>query len=169
LSIFQLYQAKKTLSGEHVPVFDIAELYSADEPHNMLVSNATFGAGLAAKFTKEQGPPTQKNTSPDHSVVLMKKHGFTTLGSNIPATVFRALYTQTNAGIQTNALLLQRAVASEQRAGAKQNLGGLEGLSAKEARDCQVMNEGTQERPWELWVREVEACPLYVNKMPKAA
>lgn len=115
----------------------------------MLVSNAKFGAGLAAKFTKRQESSTQKNTSPDHSVVLIKKHGFTTLGTSIPATVFRALYTQTNAGIQTNALLLRKAVT---------NLESVQGLSGKEVRDCQVMNEGTQERPRGLWVREVEAC-----------
>lgn len=149
-------------------MFDIAELYTEDEPHNMLVSNAKFGAALAAEFTKDEGSSMPKNTSPDHSVVLMKKHGFTTLGTNIPATVFRALYTQTNAGIQTNALLLQKAISSDNWPGAKRDFGGLASLSEKEARDCQLMNEGTQERPWGLWVREVEACPLYVNKMPKA-
>jgi len=146
-------------------VFDIAELYSEDEPQNMLVRNAKFGAGLAAKFTKEH--ESSMNTSPRHSVVLMKKHGFTTLGTNIPAAVFRALYTQTNARIQTNALLLQKALHSENRSGAKQNSGNLASLSGKEAHDCQLMNEETQERPWGLWVREVEACPLYVNKMSK--
>lgn len=148
-----------------MPVFDIAELYEKDDDQNMLVSNAKFGAGLAAKFMNENDP---NKTSPDYCVVLMKKHGFTTLGTNIPETVFRALYTQTNAGIQTNALLLQNAAISENRSGAKQNLGGLENLSRKQARDCQRMNEGTQQRPWGLWIREVEACPLYVNKMPKA-
>jgi hypothetical protein len=166
---YQLYRANKIIfPGEHVPVFDIAELYAEGEPQNMLVSNAKFGAGLATKFTKEQESSMPKNTSPDHSVVLMKKHGFTTLGTDIPATVFRALYTQTNAVIQTNALLLQKAATPRNWPGAGQDFGGLVSLSAKEARDCQKLGEGTQERPWGLWVREVEACPLYVNKMPKA-
>jgi hypothetical protein len=157
---FQVHRTKiKAFPGEHVPVFDIAELYSEDEPQNMLVSNAKFGADLAAKFTKEQDSSSPKNTSPDHSVVLMKRHGFTTLGTNIPVAVFRALYTQTNAGIQTNALLLQKAVSSENRSGAKQNMGSLEFLSGKQARDCQLINEVTQERPWALWFREVEAWP----------
>jgi ribulose-5-phosphate 4-epimerase/fuculose-1-phosphate aldolase len=138
-----------------VPVFDIAELYREDEPQNLLVSNAKFGASLAAKFSSNENP---SSISPDHSVVLMKKHGFTTLGTNVPGTVFRALYTQTNAEIQMSAQLLQNAMNSE-------DFGGLDSLSATQARDCQEMNEGTQERPWALWVREVEACPLYVNKL----
>lgn len=134
----------------------------------MLVSNARFGAGLATKFSKEEDSSRPKNTSPEHSVVLMKKHGFTTLGTNIPATVFRALYTQMNARIQTNALLLQNAVRTESRSGTKQNLGSLDSLSGKQALDCRKMNEDTQERPWGLWVREVESCPLYVNKLSKS-
>jgi ribulose-5-phosphate 4-epimerase/fuculose-1-phosphate aldolase len=141
-------------------VFDIAEHYKEGDTQNMLVSNARFGAGLATKFSRHQASSSQENTSPDHSVVLMKKHGFTTLGTNIPATVFRALYTQTNATIQMNAQLLQNAMNPG-------DLEGLDSLSGKQARDCQEMNKETQERPWRLWVREVEACPLYVNRMSK--
>jgi ribulose-5-phosphate 4-epimerase/fuculose-1-phosphate aldolase len=141
-------------------VFDIAEHYKEGDTQNMLVSNTIFGAELATKFSRHQASSSQENTSPDHSVVLMKKHGFTALGTNIPATVFRALYTQTNATIQMNAKLMQNAMNSK-------DLDGLDSLSGKQARDCQEMNEGTQERPWGLWTREVEACPLYVNRMPK--
>jgi hypothetical protein len=37
-------------------------LYSEDEPQNTLVSNTKSGAGLAAKFTKEQDASTPKKT-----------------------------------------------------------------------------------------------------------
>jgi hypothetical protein len=78
--------------------------------------------------------------------VLTKKHGFTPPGTNIPATVFRALYTQKKCGDPNEQRYCCRK-ESLPRTGqwAKQNMGSLESLSGKQGRDFQRVNEGTQE------------------------
>jgi Class II Aldolase and Adducin N-terminal domain len=90
-------------------------------------SNATLGAALAAEFSDDQTA-----SSPDHCVVLMKKYGFTTLGMNIPETVFRALYALTNAQVLTNVLLLRNAVWPENAEGTQKDMGSLGMLSEQE-------------------------------------
>jgi ribulose-5-phosphate 4-epimerase/fuculose-1-phosphate aldolase len=147
-------------AGQHVPIFDIAEFYEDGEQQDMLVNSIKFGSGLANLYTKADNPSAQRNESPDHTVVLMKHHGFTTLGTNIPEAVYRALYTKTNAGVQTNAIMLQHACFGSKTALERPSLVYLNKL---EADDCKKMNEGTQDKPWNLWVREVEASPLYTN------
>lgn len=124
----------------------------------MLINTEYLGSSLAAKFTA-----SESSKSPGHSVVLMQNHGFTTCGQNIPQAVYRAVYTHTNAGVQTTAIMLRNA---------QNSVGGIRGTSAdliyldeKQVAGCKVMGEGTQERPWGLWAREVEASPLYRNNV----
>ena len=94
--------------------------------------------------------------------VLMTSHGFTTLGTGIKQAVYRAVYTHTNASIQTNALLLRNAAMN---LGASSPVtGDLKYLNADQVAGSLKMNDSSQDRPWMLWVKEVEACPVYAAK-----
>ncbi|PQE23697.1 class II aldolase and Adducin N-terminal domain-domain-containing protein [Rutstroemia sp. NJR-2017a WRK4] len=141
--------------GDQVPVFDITELYKPGESQDFLVNSERFGYGLAEKFSKPG------STSQDCSVVLMANHGFTTLGSSIRQAVYRAVYTHVNAGLQTNAIMLRNA------AGSSSIKGPLRFLNAEQASGSERMNDAASERPWQLWIEEVEACPLYQNEALK--
>lgn len=156
----------------------------------MLVSNSHLGAALASEFsktdsytarigavgaalvsqlTKSQGG-SEDDLPPDYTVVLMRGHGFTAVGTSIREAVFRAVYTQQNAGVQTTSLLIRNAHLNEQERGKRteEKLGaidaGLHYLSEQEVGGCKEMGEQTSERPWGLWVREVEAEKLYISK-----
>ncbi|KAH8700819.1 class II aldolase and Adducin N-terminal domain-containing protein [Talaromyces proteolyticus] len=146
--------------GQHVPIYDITKFYQDGDQQDMLVNTVKFGSELANLFTETNNSLSPNNKSPDHTVVLMKRHGFTTLGKNVPEAVYRALYTKTNAGVQTNAVMLHKAYFGSQAAFDQQDLPYLNGI---ESEGCRKMNEGTQDKPWKLWVREVEASSLYKN------
>jgi ribulose-5-phosphate 4-epimerase/fuculose-1-phosphate aldolase len=118
----------------------------------MLVNSIKFGERLASTFS-----PSPESQVPDHNVVLMANHGFTTLGTSIKQAVYRAIYTQVNASVQTNAITLRNAAVG---AGV-----GVESeiryLNAEQTAGSLKMNDASQDRPWGLWVREVESCGLY--------
>lgn len=118
----------------------------------MLINSQYFGAALAAKFTSSSSEQDSKDGSLDHKVVLQAQHGFTAVGTSIKQAVYRAVYTQVNARVQTNAIMLGSAAGSKE---------GPIYLDKEQAKGSLVMNEASQNRPWELWVREVEICPLY--------
>ena len=87
----------------------------------------------------------------------MANHGFTTLGTSIKQAVYRAIYTQVNASVLTNAITLRNAAI-----GAGVNVEGeVRYLNAEQTVGSLMMNEASQDRPWGLWVREVEASGLY--------
>lgn len=100
----------------------------------------------------------------------MRGHGFTTVGSCIREAVFRAIYTQQNATVQTTALLTRNAHLNAQNRGKKPEEkisvadAGPQYLNEQEVAGCTLMGEETVERPWDLWVREVERNPLYVHE-----
>jgi len=121
----------------------------------MLVRNTYLGAALASCFSDS---PTA--TSPDHAVVLMRGHGFTTQGANIEQCVLRAVYTQQNASIQTTALLTHAAHFS----GRDTQTPEIKYLDEEESQASGVMTDWSAYRPWGLWTREVEAHDLYVNQ-----
>ncbi len=141
-----------------MPVFDIAPLYEAKDQQDMLVNNKRLGAALASEFAEDNAT---RDNSPDHSVVLMRQHGFTTHGPDIPTAVYRAIYTQVNAEAQTKSTLLRDAVT---RSSDAKPTFAFEALTAEQCSGCQAMNERTKDRPWGLWVREVEKCSLYTNR-----
>ncbi|KAK4452228.1 Adducin-related protein 2 [Podospora aff. communis PSN243] len=141
--------------GLDVPVFDIETVYSAGEQQDLLVRNADLGTALASKFVTKDA----NASSPEHSVVLMRRHGYTTHGKDIETAVYRAIYTKVNAGVQTNAMLLRSAMPSTMKP--KFELGP---LTDEMCRGCIKMNEGTQDKPWKLWAAEVEKSPLYINR-----
>jgi ribulose-5-phosphate 4-epimerase/fuculose-1-phosphate aldolase len=144
------------LTGTEVPVFDIAKFYEPDDRQDMLVRNERLGTALAQSFLDRIGT---RNSLPAHKVVLMKRHGYTTWGSQIEGAVYQAIYTKTNASIQAQAITLQRNYGSPASADA-----GAEALTVKMCQDCEKMNEGTMDKPWLLWVREVEKSGLYTNQ-----
>jgi len=145
--------------GTDVPVFDIGKMYQARDQQDLLVRNAHLGTGLAENFLKN---PNSDATSPDHAVVLMRRHGYTTHGRDIESAVYRAIYTKINAGIQTNATMIRHAFL--QAGPSAQSKFEFEPLTEEMCNGCTKMNEGTQDKPWKLWVAEVEKSPLYINR-----
>ena len=150
-------------------MWDIGTVYQPDDKPDMLVRSLRLGASLAQQFSApENASVTIAN--PDHKVVLMRKHGFTTLGTSIRSAVFRAVYTTTNARVQTSTALLRHAFGgsggdmSAWAANDKVIMGDFEPLTAEQAAAAEASNNGTIDRPWILWEAEVESQPLYVNK-----
>ena len=93
--------------------------------------------------------------------MLMRRHGFTTHGVDIESAVYRAIYTKINAAVQTNSLLLRNAFKFT--AGLHDTKFEFEPLTEEMCNGCMVMNTGTQDKPWMLWVKEVETTGLNVN------
>jgi ribulose-5-phosphate 4-epimerase/fuculose-1-phosphate aldolase len=167
VSLVPVYHMSGFLKGK-VPVWDIAPLYEDDYRQDMLVNNATFGASLAQAFSssasQHSGSLTERErvaAAPDYNVVLMKRHGYTTHGKDIPTAVYRAIYTLINAGVQTNAMTISSAQYSPDQAEA---VAALE-LKPRHTHDCQIMTEATQDKAWRLWCREVEVNPIYQNEL----
>jgi ribulose-5-phosphate 4-epimerase/fuculose-1-phosphate aldolase len=102
------------------PVFEIRERFGMTD---MLVRNRAQGAALAEKLTKG-------------AVVLMRGHGYCTVGTSIAEAVFRAYYTQLNADLQQRAIALGGSVAY---------------LSNEEGALYDETNRGVIGRPWALW------------------
>lgn len=175
--------------GAQVPVYDIALHYkSSDNVHSMLVTNEHLGAALAAGFHPSTmlsktanvvknfvtSATPQEVGFPSSQTVLMRGHGFTCVGTTIEEAVFRAIYTSTNARVQTTALLMQgtfnlgkvaaRFGAGENETGpAKQD--DIQYLSDRECKDTWTSISTHSERPWKLWCAEVENSTLYRNEL----
>jgi ribulose-5-phosphate 4-epimerase/fuculose-1-phosphate aldolase len=121
----------------------------------MLIRNTYLGAALATYFSATPNSP-----APDRTVVLMRGHGMTVLAPTIEDCVLRAVYTQSNAAIQTTTLLTQAAYFGGKTAEAAE----IKYLSDEEAAAALDMTKWSAMRPWALWLREVEAVGLYVNR-----
>src|SRR6185436_3421823 len=78
----------------------------------------------------------------DCTCVLMRGHGMTVVGDSLQEAVFRAIYTATNAKLQSQAAQLE---------------GPIEFLSDAEGRLASATNRSTVERPWELWKKKALA------------
>ena len=175
--------------GAQVPIYDIQSHYkSSDKLQSLLVTNEHLGAGLANGFNPSSTISKTANlvknfvTSaspqvvavPPKPTVLMRGHGFTCIGETIEEAVFRAIYTCTNARIQTTSLLMQGTfnlgnVAA--RFGAGENETGpakqeeIKYLNDRECKDSWTAIGGHAERPWKLWCAEVENSSLYRNEL----
>jgi HCOMODA/2-hydroxy-3-carboxy-muconic semialdehyde decarboxylase len=106
--------------GSLTPVFEIR--LSGGESTDMLVRNTALGRALADTL----GP---------HPVALMRGHGGVAVGVSLPQAVFRAVYTESNARLQAQAMAL----------------GAVEYLSAGESDAATETNNGQLDRPWQLW------------------
>ncbi|CAG7998749.1 unnamed protein product [Penicillium olsonii] len=141
-----------TITGNSVPLFDIADHYGESDIHDLLVRNQGLGEALSDSISKDiQGAL--------HPVVLMRGHGFTAVGNSIEESVFRSIYTAENARNQTVALTLTNSMGLD-NSGSRR---GIQYLRDSEISPTTEMGQWSCMRPWNLWVREVEAAALYVN------
>ncbi|KAK2601150.1 hypothetical protein N8I77_010620 [Diaporthe amygdali] len=137
------------LGGKGAPeVYDAAEFVDENDVPDMLVRNAHLGEPLAACF---DGGAV---------VALMRGHGLTVVGGGVEEVVSRCVYTMKNASIQTAAMTMQSAFAVKSGGSTP---GGLKFLSESESKAATGMTAWSAQRPWKLWVREVEASGLYLN------
>jgi HCOMODA/2-hydroxy-3-carboxy-muconic semialdehyde decarboxylase len=115
------------LHGTPAP-FDVADHAGASS--NLLIGNGELGARLAEHLG-------------DASVVLMRGHGYTAVGSSIPIATYRAVYTARNCELQSAALALGEPVYLSE--------------GECEAADAAAMSQ--VRRPWDLW-RQTHAADL---------
>jgi ribulose-5-phosphate 4-epimerase/fuculose-1-phosphate aldolase len=102
------------------PVFEIRKKFGMTD---MLIRNGAQGHALAESLSGD-------------AVVLMRGHGFCTVGDTLPIAVFRAVYTQSNAALQQQAIALGGEVTF---------------LDVEEALRAEETNRRVVSRPWELW------------------
>jgi ribulose-5-phosphate 4-epimerase/fuculose-1-phosphate aldolase len=107
-----------------VPVFDIRDKFGATD---IVINSSEKGAALAEALC-------------DKSVVLLRAHGFASVGPSIQAAVFRAVFTEISARVQLHAATLGGPIAA---------------LDAEEGRKADAINLATLGRSWELWKRRV--------------
>ena len=106
-----------------VPVFEIREC--AGDGTNLLITSQALGNALA-------------KTLGDAAVVLMRGHGSTAVGPSVGRAVYRAVYTETNAQIQSMATALGKVTF----------------LSAREAAKIEETGDLLVERTWEYWKKQ---------------
>jgi HCOMODA/2-hydroxy-3-carboxy-muconic semialdehyde decarboxylase len=105
----------------NVPVFEIRE--AAGVMTNMLISDGKLGQSLA-------------ETLGQNAVALMRGHGKVVVASSLPLAVFRAIYTDTNARMQMEAMT----------AG-----GPITFLELEEAEKATKFIDEVHTRAWDLW------------------
>src|SRR5258705_6148330 len=103
-----------------VPVFDIRDTFGATD---IVISSTEKGAAIAEALR-------------DKSVVLLRAHGFVTVGPSLQSAVFRAVFTEISARVQLHAAALGGPIAA---------------LDAEEGRKADAINLATVGRSWELW------------------
>jgi len=108
--------------GQGTPVWEIRD--HAGEQNNMLVLSNELGRSLAEKLAKG-------------SVVLMRGHGNAVAGPDLKTAVFRAIYTEVNAKLQMQAVMLG---------------GPVNFLNEYEQQKLQNVD-----RPWDTWKKQVGA------------
>src|SRR5215472_5649896 len=110
--------------GGGVPVFEIRDV--AGPASNMLISSPALGHALAAALGS-------------HPVALMRGHGSVAAAQSVRHVVFRAIYTEVNARMESEAL----------------RLGEPTFLNDAEAEAAMKTNDALVDRPWDLWKRRV--------------
>jgi len=109
--------------GDGVPVFEIRKV--AGEETNLLITDGRLGKALAETL----GP---------RPAALMRGHGSVAVGGSLKQVVYRAIYMELNARLQSEAM----------------RLGPVTYLTPGEAREGAAVNDRMLERPWELWKRQ---------------
>jgi ribulose-5-phosphate 4-epimerase/fuculose-1-phosphate aldolase len=108
--------------GVGVPVFEIRD--AGGPATDMLIRDPALGAALA-------------KTLGSAPVALMRGHGNVVVGRSIKEAVFRAIYTEVNARLESEALRLGE--------------GQVVFLNEEEAKAAAETNSAQIGRPWELW------------------
>jgi len=111
--------------GTETPIFEIRECVG--DGSDLLVSNNELGVALA----KSLGP---------RSVVLMRGHGATVVGPNLPEAVYRGVYVDINARLQLQAI----------------GLGPVNYLTEAEGQATAAINASQVSRAWNMWKMQVE-------------
>lgn len=124
VALHPLYHMSSFL-GPGVPVWDIHKAVNAST--DMLVRTPDLGKALA----KALGP---------HPAALMRGHGAVIVGRDVQQAVFRSVYTELNARLQSQAMALGSKVIY---------------LDAEEAKKSEETNSALVGRSWELWLRKV--------------
>jgi HCOMODA/2-hydroxy-3-carboxy-muconic semialdehyde decarboxylase len=106
--------------GLGVPTFEIRDAGGPDT--DMLIRTAPLGTALAAVL----------GNAP---YVLMRGHGSVAVGHSIRQAVYRAIYAEVNAKLQSQAA----------------QLGDITFLNEAEAANASATNDQALERPWALW------------------
>jgi HCOMODA/2-hydroxy-3-carboxy-muconic semialdehyde decarboxylase len=109
--------------GAGTPIFEIRDTAGMTD---MLIRDNNTGDALAKSLGNSV-------------VVLMRGHGFVVVGQSVPQVTFRAIYTQINARLQSEAA----------------RLGPIKFLSPEEAAKATASNDALVSRPWELWKSRV--------------
>ena len=110
--------------GSTTPVFEIR--HSAGDSTDLLVRSQALGRALAMVLGSS-------------AVALMRGHGSVAVGKSIQQVVFRAIYTESNARLQAQAI----------------PLGEVNFLSDGEAAAAAAMNDEHLDRPWQMWKHKV--------------
>jgi HCOMODA/2-hydroxy-3-carboxy-muconic semialdehyde decarboxylase len=108
--------------GGGVPVFEIRDV--AGPASDMLIRSAALGRALAV-------------TLGSRPVALMRGHGSVAAAQSVRHVVFRAVYTEVNARMESEAL----------------RLGDTMFLNNGEAAAAMKTNDALVDRPWDLWKR----------------
>ena len=111
--------------GVCAPIFEIRDVVGDD--NDLLITNRKLGAALAT--TLGQG-----------TVCLMRGHGSTAVGNSLKQAVFRAVYTEQNARVLSEAL----------------RIGPVEALSEAETRTATRTIDTQVDRAWNMWRLRVE-------------
>jgi ribulose-5-phosphate 4-epimerase/fuculose-1-phosphate aldolase len=112
--------------GAGTPVFEIRDFAGSES--DLLISDNRLGAALAQSLG--QGP-----------AVLMRGHGSTVVGNTLRQAVFRAVYTEVGARLQTEAM----------------KLGSVTYLTEGEAAATTNTNNTQIDRAWYLWLKAAES------------
>jgi ribulose-5-phosphate 4-epimerase/fuculose-1-phosphate aldolase len=119
-----LYHMSSFLGGG-VPVWDIHK--AANGSTDMLVKTPDLGKALAKSLAA-------------HPAALMRGHGAVIVGRDVQQAVFRSVYTELNAKLQSQAMALGGKVIY---------------LDAEEAKKSEETNSALVSRSWELWTRKI--------------
>ena len=107
--------------GSATPIFEIRE--AGGPATDMLIRDRKLGAALARAL----------GAAP---FVLMRGHGSVAVGTTLKQVVFRAIYAEVNARLQSEAL----------------RLGAINYLNDAEAANAARTNDSVVDRPWDLWL-----------------
>ena len=109
--------------GTGVPIFEIRDTAGDTD---MLVRSPALGVALALRLA-------------ENPAALMRGHGSVAVGVSLPQVVFRAIYLEVNARLQSEAM----------------KLGSINFLTPGEARLAAASNDVHLLRPWMLWKHEI--------------
>lgn len=123
-SLRPVYHMSGFLGGT-TPIFEIRE--AGGPATDMLIRDRKLGAALA----KSLGPS---------SFALMRGHGSVAVGATLKQVVYRAIYAEVNARLQSEAM----------------RLGNVTYLNEAEAANAARTNDGVIDRPWELWKKRAD-------------